>query len=425
MNPHLLINWAGVNSGDDYLCELIVSQVADQDKISTIRMLSEKPVPAVSRRIGHADWYPLFSALNSLSDFARVCSEIKRADQILIGGGDVIRPEFISMLPLLLAVLFDKKIKLIGVGVISPKTYLWEFIYRIAMTSVSHALVRDARSGENLRQFSATHIEVAPDLVFAAANNVVFSRGEDCMRDAIVINLRSVTNREYLQHLNIESLDDDTLCSGLARAILEHQSMRTNRIVLFPMVDDATLDDGYLENESDLVILKKIRRLVMPHMRVDLIHHRPRSLEELSDIYRCAKVVIAMRLHAVIPALAWGIPVVTIPYASKVADLRDRFQHIQTISINDLLQGTVDQAAQAIQTAVDSQVNPHAARREGAKAIQSLSAALVRSSAESAYQSPLMLARNKFISTLLVAAFALKSGLNRLSAQSKKCREAM
>ncbi|MDT8838261.1 polysaccharide pyruvyl transferase family protein [Paraburkholderia fungorum] len=419
MKRHLLINWAGVNSGDDYLCELIVSQVIAMERSPDMRMLSEKPVLAVGREIKKTAWYPLFSALDSMKDFKRVCSEVRLADRILLGGGDVIRPEFVSMLPLLLAVLFNRKIVLVGVGVVAPEKLIWKIVYRVALSAVNLALVRDARSKVILNQFSRASVSLAPDLVFAVANRTLAPSGADKQRDSIVINLRSVTNRAYLDHLKIEKLDDDMLCDGLARVITESASLRVQRIILLPMVDDSILGGSYSEIESDLTILKKLSGRLPQGMSVELVSSRPRSIDELGAIYRSAKIVIAMRLHAIIPALAWGIPVVTIPYASKVNDLRERFEKIHTISIDNLLNEEIIKNVCIIEQALSSGADAADARNIGENAERALIEILAAPDMKNAKKSLNASTLQKLICCFLVMAFALKAAINRFAVRRR------
>jgi polysaccharide pyruvyl transferase WcaK-like protein len=425
MKRHLLINWAGVNSGDDYLCEVILSHVMTREKITIIRMLSERPVFALGKEIQSSAWGPLFSALDSLKDFGRVYSELQLADRILLGGGDVIRPEFLSMLPLLLAVILNKNVSLVGVGIVAPEKLIWRVIYRIALNAVDVALVRDERSKALFNRFSTAPVNLAPDLVFAAANRIPATGCLGSERDSIVINLRSVTNHAYLEHLKIGKLEDDILCDTLARAISKCTALRVYRVVLLPMVDDSTLDGGYPDTESDLTILKKLRSLMPPAVRVEIISNRPRSINELSEIYRSAKVVIAMRLHAAIPALAWGIPVVTIPYASKVGDLRERFSNMHTIPVDDLLNGAVDQTARTIELATTRLGDPVSARAIGDEAERALVKILANDALKDTHKSKVSLVARRFISCLFVSAFVLKAGFNRVAARRRKTVEAM
>ncbi|NML32428.1 hypothetical protein HHL14_16490 [Paraburkholderia sp. G-4-1-8] len=389
-----------------------------------ISVLSEKPVPAVVRTIDNASWHPLFPALVSWKAFWRVCAEIWRADRILIGGGDVVRPEFLSMLPLLIALVLGKEVSLVGVGVVAPQKAVWRLIYKVALSCVTHALARDERSGEVLRRFSSASVCVGPDLVFAAANGVNARVAGSEERDSIVVNLRSVTNPAYLHHMNVERLDDAALCETLAQAISQHVLAHTTRVVLVPMVDDSTLADGYSPTESDLTILNRLRSVICADISVEVVSIRPHSIEQLNEIYQRAQVVIAMRLHAVIPALAWAIPVVAIPYASKVGDLRERFPSMHTISVNDLLNGETGQVAQIIESASGSVPDSARARALGVEASRSLDKTLSASDTTDMPRSRSLHIIKRLTSCLLVSAFALKTGFNRMSAHRQKYAEA-
>ncbi|TFE36407.1 polysaccharide pyruvyl transferase family protein [Paraburkholderia dipogonis] len=422
MKRHLLINWAGMNSGDDYLCEFIVSRLRAFHKVETLRMMSESPVPAVEKEILDSNWYALFTALDSFGNFARVCTELRGADRILLGGGDVLRPEFLSMLPLLLGVVLNRKISLVGVGVVAPHNFVWALIYRIALRGVDVALVRDERSMKLLRQFCSAPVRKAPDLVFAAANAVAPVVCQSRVRDSIVINLRSVSNRAYLSHLKIESLDDGLLCDALASALCASELVSTSRVILLPMVDDSAMEHGYADSESDLQILKKLRDRLPSWVTLDVMPHRPYSIQDLAAIYGAAKVVIAMRLHAVIPAIAWGVPVVALPYASKVNDLRERFPELQTIPIEDLLNGDVSRNCRTIDVASNAVSDTAIARSVGEEAERALDFVMDEAKATATNASKLLITRGvlKLAALIFVSLFVLKAGLNRTAVRRRK-----
>jgi polysaccharide pyruvyl transferase WcaK-like protein len=349
MTRVLLINWAGVNSGDDFLCEVIVSKLRHLFPDWKLHLLSEAYVEAVADQIDIARWRPFFNAMRSFKEFRGMCSEIYKADRILIGGGDVIRPEFLSMLPLLTAVILQKPVVLIGVGVIVEKSTLWRKIYRIAMTAVDSALVRDIHSQRALQSILSSRIEIAPDLVFGASYRGIDESRSDDDRKNIVVNLRSVSDPVYSRRLPTGDVNDENICNSLAKALDLIAVSGRYDVVLLPMVDDRALLRGYAANTSDLTILRRLRDALPPHVRVTLLEHRPRRLSELHEIYSNAAIVIAMRLHAIVPALAWGTPVVAVPYASKIEVLRTMFGDLKTISLSDLACGNVEAAISALQ----------------------------------------------------------------------------
>jgi polysaccharide pyruvyl transferase WcaK-like protein len=348
MTRVLLVNWAGMNSGDDFLCEVLVHRLALLYPDWELYLLSEAYVDAVKDRIDRAHWRPFFNALRSITEFRGMCSEIRKADRILIGGGDVVRPEFLSVLPLLVAVIFRKPVALVGVGVVAPNSGIWRGLYRIAMTMVDLALVRDLGSQRALNGALSCQVKVAPDLVFGLTRErEVENRTNDDRRN-VVINLRTVSDRVYSRLLGASDVSDEIVCAALAHALVAFASSEPYHIILLPMVDDDASARGYPEATSDLTILRTLRDQLPSHVQVTLLSCRPRSLAELKAVYADAAIVVAMRLHAIVPALAWGVPVVAIPYASKVEALRETFNDLRSISLTNLAQGDYEGVASAM-----------------------------------------------------------------------------
>ena len=253
---------------------------------------------------------------------------IARTDVLVVGGGELIRDDIgwkvfsYTIEKLVAAMLLGKPVVLVNVGIVEPRTRWGRTILRLVLPRCARIIVRDARSLRVCRELGAGAVtefrpEIALTLPLVDAD-VHASRPDTA--DLIVVSLRKRPNDFGTYPFGAAEV------TGLARA-LDREIERTNaRVVFVPFQDDPESGD----NQMHARVMAAMARRDRAELR-----RWTGSIEELALLFRRARCVVAMRLHAAVLAVSQLRPVVVLPYDRKVrefsdlADIGDRVERAQ------------------------------------------------------------------------------------------------
>jgi polysaccharide pyruvyl transferase WcaK-like protein len=249
---------------------------------------------------------------------ARLLQALARCDALCVGGGDLLRDDqgvrsfVFAVEKLIFALLMRKPVYLLNVGISEPTTWYGRQILRWIVPSCRHIVVRDDRSLAVCRALGgANHTELRRDIVLDLPE--LLDHRASAPTDApppdpyVVVAVRGNPNAFH------------------AYPVDDH-SLRTFAASLDAMVDEQDVGIWFLpfqdapdEAEVDHAIHERIAAMMRRSDRVMLLPWT-RDLGRVAAVVARARLVIAMRLHAAVLAVAYRRPCVVMPYDRKVVE---------------------------------------------------------------------------------------------------------
>ena len=283
------------NLGDEALLDVIVEQLRARFSHATLEVLSATPAQT-AERLG-IEAIPRWNA-------REVRSAIRRADVVLSGGGGLLQSatslrSVFYYAGILREAIRAKKKSMIFAQSIGPLDPLGRFIVKSFCRGVTRATVRDERSRELLASLLPhTPIETTADPVFLY--DLAPDEKIDLAHEGLDGNYAIVSVRK------INALKDGV--APIARAVDRLANEHGVRVAFLPI-------GGQSDAEVSTDIIRKCESapMLLPEC----------SLARAAAILRGARVVIGMRLHALILAARFGVPFLAIPYDPKVSSLCD------------------------------------------------------------------------------------------------------
>ena len=312
----LLMGYYGArNLGDDMMLFCLRRWLEAQD--FEITVLAENPqevgkrfdIPAVQNvpLLGEWAWYDVWFRGKAV----RLLRIMKRQDALVAGGGDLIRDDrgwrtfLYTLEKLILMVLLRKPVYLVNMGIGRPKTWYGRRLLRWTLRRCRKIIVRDQRSYDLCKELGAGgHTEYAPDIVMTLPSLV---RSEPALteRPYVVVSLRTQANVFRQYDLN------DTRMETLARALDRLAEEQEANIVFLPF--QSTND------EQDYHIHERVVEAMQQKDRA-ILRDWSGDFSELLALFGGAKLVLGMRLHAVVLGVALQRPSVLMPYDHKVRE---------------------------------------------------------------------------------------------------------
>lgn len=286
------------NLGDEALLEVIVEQVRRRFPAAAIDVLSGTPQrTAAAYRV---DATPRW-------DRRAVRAAIKRADVVLSGGGGLLQNATSTRSLVYYTAILHEAIRsgrkaMIFAQSIGPLDFLGRLIVRRFCKGVGRATVRDDASGRLLRNLlPKTPIERTADPVFLYGNDSAAGEQPDLTQEGLgpesgpyaVVSLRKASAFRN---------GAPAFARGVDR-LAEAHGVRTAFLPLGGAADAAVSTDVIRACASAPVLLPEC------------------TLAKAAAIIRGARVVIGMRLHALILAARYGVPFLAVPYDPKVSAL--------------------------------------------------------------------------------------------------------
>ncbi|HUA09889.1 MAG TPA: polysaccharide pyruvyl transferase CsaB [Candidatus Acidoferrales bacterium] len=283
------------NLGDEALLDVIVTQMRARFPAAQIDVLSATP-EATAQRYG-VEATPRWSMRS-------VREAVARADVVLSGGGGLLQTATSARSVVYYAGILREAIRLrrktmVFAQSIGPLDLLGRIVVRSFCRGLDRATVRDARSLKLLQSLlPQTPAEQTADPVFLYDLPVeeIDLSSEGLGGDPYaIVSVRKISNLKDGQH-------------AIARAVDRLASVHGVRVAFLPLggASDA-------EVSTAIIRLCKSAPMLLPEC----------SLERAAAILRGARVVIGMRLHALILAARFAVPFLAIPYDPKVAALCD------------------------------------------------------------------------------------------------------
>jgi polysaccharide pyruvyl transferase CsaB len=318
----LLLGYYGArNLGDDMMLHCILQWLAMQGMSVTV--VSEDPqetgkrfsVPVARNVAFLGQWGWRYSWLRGHA--LRLIGMIRSHDLLVVGGGDLIRDDkgwrtlWYTIEKIIVALIFGKKVYLLNIGIVAPVTVIGKMALRFILKRCSKIIVRDESSFRTcIRLGNRDSCMLQPDIVLSLPSFLGEESSAAAKNDVPYI----------LVCLRMEPDDFGTYPYGekeltaLAAALDEVTEESGAKVVFIPFQYDQNNDDNLIHHK----IVAKMRRKEMAG-----IEEWSSDLLRLSEIFRGASCVVAMRLHAAVLAVAFKRPVVVMPYDRKVTEFAD------------------------------------------------------------------------------------------------------
>ena len=262
-------------------------------------------------------------------NFFKIYSAIKKADMLLSGGGSLLqdvtslRSLFYYLFIITLGKLAGKKVMLYSHGIGPIRNTLARKLTRIVCGKADLITVRDADSQSELLKMGldGRNILVTADSVLAlpVANKAI---GQGILKRAGVDLTRPVLG------ISVRPWANDINCfKVIAAALKQFKAGHDAQIVLLPLQYPADLKScamlaELLKTEQDIFFLDKAF-----------------NTEEFLSLTGNFKLLLGMRLHALVFAAVMGVPVLAVSYDPKV----DAFVN----TAGGVLAGSVDDISEA------------------------------------------------------------------------------
>lgn len=283
------------NLGDEALLEVIVTQLRARFPSMQLEVLSA--TPEVTAKIYGVDATPRWNMRS-------VREAIGRADVVLSGGGGLLQTATSARSIIYYAGILRESIRqrrkaMIFAQSIGPLDVLGRIVVRSFCRGLDRATVRDARSLRLLQALlPQTPIEQTADPVFLydlPVEEIDLSTEGLGSEPYAIVSVRKVSNLRDGQH-------------AIARAVDRLAQAHGVRVAFLPMGGA-----GDAEVSTAIIRLCKSAPMLLPEC----------PLARAAAILRGARVVVGMRLHALILAARFAVPFLAIPYDPKVSALCD------------------------------------------------------------------------------------------------------
>lgn len=314
----LLLGYYGArNLGDDMML-FCLSHWLKQQHVETI-VISEDPGDTITRfglpAIQNAPLLFQWGAKHYWGKgyAARLIYAVRRADALIVGGGDLIRDDRgwrtfrYTMEKVVIALLLRKPVYLVNVGIHRAKRAYSRKILRAALRRVKMVIARDRSTYEYALECGTRRAVLLPDIALLLPWYLGIDPRATQKQPIYRVSLRHRPNTfgSYV-------MEDDqvaTLAYALDKVVEEHRV----RVVFTPFQD---------ADERDNVMHCAVRDR-MKYREEAEIEEWCGDLQSLTERFMLSRAVLAMRLHAGVLGIATSTPCVLMPYDRKVRELAE------------------------------------------------------------------------------------------------------
>ena len=324
--PSILISgyYGFANAGDEAILSVIVSKLREQAPDARITVLSGHPAStAANHGVDAILW----------SDPLEIANAVRDASLVIVGGGGLFH-DYSGFIPdglftegnwglgfhvtaALMAALFSRPLMLYAVGVGPLFSEHGRNFTRAAVDAAVAISVRDDASAALLQQIGVTQVRVSADPAFCfegvtaeRVREIFEAEGlnPDTRRIAVVVR-----HWDFGVH---PVFWQEQMAAGLDRLLDQSDATGIDEVVFVPFQKLGG------QSEDDAAVSGRIHAAMRySHTGEARVLKGAYSPAELCGILQSSRIVIGMRLHSLIFAAAGRVPLVSISYDPKVAEV--------------------------------------------------------------------------------------------------------
>lgn len=337
----LIVGYYGAkNLGDDMMLFCLLRWLANQQLNVTV--VSENPLDTQKRfnvktilntpLLGEWAWYNSWFRGHGF----RLIRAIQRNDLLIVGGGDLIRDDrgwrifWYTMEKIFLAILLGKPIYLVNIGIGRPTTRQGHQVLKWALRRCGKIIVRDQRSLEICNELGCGNLAIfIPDIVLELPKmlglipiahdreKAYFSQHSPY----ILVCLRGNPNVFDKYPFDYEQIKN--FASVLDSLVVQYDL----NIMFLPFECGIDEDNNSIQHQI-IESMSKTNRVIIKRWTGDFT--------EVVKYVRDAHLVIAMRLHAAVLAVALKKKCVIMPYDFKLKEFSELVGLKHTLSYSDI-----------------------------------------------------------------------------------------
>jgi polysaccharide pyruvyl transferase CsaB len=335
----LLLGYYGArNLGDDMMLACLLQWLEKQHVQVTV--VSENPseteqrfhVEAVENAPLLGEWAWRKSWFQGYA--ARLLRAIKSHDALIVGGGDLIRDDrgwrtfWYTMEKIVFAHLFSRPVFLVNIGIGRPVTKTGHFVLKWSLSRCRKIIVRDDRSFQVCKDLGcAGFTELAPDIAIRLPKIFTLEKADD-KEDVfsknggyVVVCLRGTPN-DFGQY----PIGDDQV-KNFAKALDNIVEEHGANIMFLPFQYGSDVETRSFQSQIIHYMLNH-KHLIKKEWSGDF--------QDIIACLRDSKLIVGMRLHAVVLAVALNRRCVVMPYDVKLYEFAKQFGLTHLLPASDL-----------------------------------------------------------------------------------------
>jgi polysaccharide pyruvyl transferase WcaK-like protein len=251
----------------------------------------------------------------------RVLRAFGRADRVIVSGGTPVfdSSHAIRTLYLALPLVLRRPFVVFGAGVKPLKTAYGRRVVPMLLRNARYISVRDDDSQRILTELGVPNVQLTADSAFfaqpageTAVTRLLTEYGVGAGESLLVVSPRLLSperKRLYLQEEMRESLIRET--PGTLARTIDRLAPRFGRVVIMAM--------HFHGPDSDVPIIREIMSRVKS--RNVLVIDRELTPDVAIGLFKRARLVLAVRLHALLLSASMGTPIVGVAYEQTVRSL--------------------------------------------------------------------------------------------------------
>lgn len=310
----LLLGYYGANNlGDDMMLHCILAWLQKQDFGVTV--ISEVPAETARRfKTEAVSNTPILGQWNWKTSWlkgtaVKLLGRIYRSDMLVVGGGDLIRDDkgwknfSYTIEKIIFALLLRKPVYMVNIGINKPVTLYGKAVLRWILRRTKQVITRDQRAFNLCKALAQTNACLLPDIVVNLPKMLDVDPNPNGNKPYIVVSLRE----------DPDAFQQYSFSQAHVRALAKILDMLTSEqgvdIVFVPFHCDGNHDDNILHKEV-VGYMKKKNRVIVREWTSDF--------GELITWISHARLVLGMRLHAIVLAIGCRRPCLAMPYDHKI-----------------------------------------------------------------------------------------------------------
>lgn len=329
MNALLLGYYGAHNLGDDMMLYSLLPWLKKQE--INVTVISENPTETTRRFnvasirnapiLGEWGWYEYWFRKKYALHLIKA---IRGSDALIVGGGDLIRDDqgwrtfLYTIEKLMFTALFKKPIYIVNIGISSPKTWYGNIILKKLLLECAQIIARDKRTYDTCINLGCQKekVHLLPDIALAIA-------GDDKLKDDIDSNQNKLPIKPYIVvclRNNPNAFGsyyfDNKMINRLSCALDNIVKKLKMNIVFLPFQKSKAEDDNLLHDMISQSMSTK---------GAIAVREWTGDIQDVADCIKKSNLVIGMRLHSIVLAVAFKKPCVVMPYDMKVREFSKNF----------------------------------------------------------------------------------------------------